>query len=81
MIRILLLGRDGQIGWELRRSLAPLGAMAECGRAEVDLEKPLALRTVIRGTMPDLIVNAAAYTAVDKAVREVRGGKKARRRS
>lgn len=70
MTRILLLGRDGQLGWELQRSLAPLGKLIALSRAQADLEKPATLRDTIRSNAPDLIVNAAAYTAVDKAESE-----------
>lgn len=68
--RILLLGRDGQLGWELQRSLAPLGEVIALGRAQADLEQPETLRDTIRSNAPDLVVNAAAYTAVDKAESE-----------
>jgi len=67
---ILLLGRNGQLGWELQRSLAPLGEVIALSRAQADLEKPATLRDTIRSNAPDLIVNAAAYTAVDKAESE-----------
>lgn len=70
MSRILLLGRDGQLGWELQRSLAPLGEVIALNRAQADLEKPATLSDTIRSNAPDLIVNAAAYTAVDKAESE-----------
>ena len=70
MTRIMLLGGSGQVGWELQRSLAPLGAVIALRRAEADLEKPETLRDAIRGNAPDLIVNAAAYTSVDKAESE-----------
>ena len=70
MTRILLLGRNGQLGWELQRSLAPLGRLTALGRAQANLEKPATLRDAIRNNAPDLIVNAAAYTAVDKAEAE-----------
>ncbi|MDP2707324.1 MAG: dTDP-4-dehydrorhamnose reductase, partial [Burkholderiales bacterium] len=70
MTRILLLGRNGQLGWELQRSLAPLGEVIALSRAQADLEKPETLRGIIRSNAPDLIVNAAAYTAVDKAESE-----------
>jgi dTDP-4-dehydrorhamnose reductase len=66
-MKILLLGKDGQVGWELQRSLAPLGELVACGRGEADLEQLEALRQLVRRTQPDVIVNAAAYTAVDKA--------------
>lgn len=66
-MKILLLGKDGQVGWELQRALAPLGELRACGRAEADLSDPESLRGLVRGFAPDVIVNAAAYTAVDKA--------------
>lgn len=63
---IFVTGKDGQVGFELRRSLAPLGRVVACGRTECDLFNPNALRRVIRDVRPNVIVNAAAYTAVDK---------------
>lgn len=69
-MRILLLGKDGQVGWELQRSLAPLGELVAFGRQEADLEDLDALRQCVRRHAPDVIVNAAAYTAVDKAESE-----------
>lgn len=65
---ILLLGADGQVGWELRRTLAPLGPVTACTRAEADLADLDHLRAVAAAA--ELIVNAAAYTAVDKAESE-----------
>jgi dTDP-4-dehydrorhamnose reductase len=67
---ILLLGKDGQAGWELQRSLAPLGPQVALGRAECDIGDLAALRSAIREIRPRLIVNAAAYTAVDRAEQE-----------
>ncbi|HEV8052129.1 MAG TPA: dTDP-4-dehydrorhamnose reductase [Parachlamydiaceae bacterium] len=67
MKRILITGKDGQVGWELQRTLAPLGKVWAYGRQELDLQDPNALCKAIREIKPDLIVNAAAYTAVDKA--------------
>ncbi|MCK5623860.1 MAG: dTDP-4-dehydrorhamnose reductase, partial [Alphaproteobacteria bacterium] len=64
---ILLLGANGQVGWELRRALAPLGPVRALERAEADLADPDALSRAVRETAPSLIVNAAAYTAVDRA--------------
>lgn len=69
-MRILLLGKHGQIGWELQRALAPLGPVLAWGRAEADLERLEALRERLRAAAPQIIVNAAAYTAVDKAEEE-----------
>ena len=67
---ILLLGANGQVGWELRRTLAPLGAVRALERADVDLADHDGLRRVVREAAPSLIVNAAAYTAVDRAEEE-----------
>jgi len=69
-LKILLLGKNGQIGWELQRTLAPLGEVIAPGRQELDLTQPDAIRSAVRTAKPDLIVNAAAYTAVDKAESE-----------
>lgn len=66
-MKILLAGKDGQVGWELQRSLALLGNVIAVGRSEADLANPDNLRDVVRRIDPDIIVNAAAYTAVDKA--------------
>ncbi|KIQ61188.1 MULTISPECIES: dTDP-4-dehydrorhamnose reductase [Pseudomonas] len=71
-MKILLLGKNGQVGWELQRSLAPLGDVIALDRQTVDglcgdLTDVDALRETIRQVSPDIIVNAAAYTAVDKA--------------
>jgi dTDP-4-dehydrorhamnose reductase len=69
-MKILLLGKQGQVGWELQRSLSPLGEVIAYGRAGANLEDPDALRRIVRDTAPQIIVNAAAYTAVDKAEAE-----------
>jgi dTDP-4-dehydrorhamnose reductase len=66
-MRILLLGRSGQIGWQLQRTLAPLGRVVALGRAELDLRDLDRIPSAVRAAEPDLIVNAAAYTAVDRA--------------
>lgn len=68
---ILLTGAHGQIGWELRRALAPLGRVAAAGRAELDLADAASIRAAVRGLAPRMIVNAAAYTAVDRAEAEL----------
>jgi dTDP-4-dehydrorhamnose reductase len=75
-MKILLLGKNGQVGWELQRALAPLGELVALGRQEADLEDHEALRRIVRDTRPGAIVNAGAYTAVDKA--EAEPGKAAR---
>ncbi len=70
-MKLLLLGPDGQVGWELRRALAPLGDVIAAGRNEgADLANPQALAALVRRVQPSVIVNAAAYTAVDKAESE-----------
>jgi dTDP-4-dehydrorhamnose reductase len=68
--RILLTGSNGQIGRELRRTLLPLGIVTALDHANLDLTDQDALRKVIRELRPSLIVNAAAYTAVDRAESE-----------
>ena len=69
-MNILLIGRNGQVGWELERTLQPLGAVKATDRTMLDLADPGALRKAVQEAKPDLIVNAAAYTAVDKAESE-----------
>jgi dTDP-4-dehydrorhamnose reductase len=69
-MRILLTGKNGQVGWELNRSLSALGTLYALGRDEMDLSKPETLGPVIQEIKPHLIINAAAYTAVDKAESE-----------
>ena len=88
-MKILLLGKSGQVGWELQRSLAPLGQVIALDRAGItsqaaqsrgmtcintslcgDLNDLLGLEKTIHALQPDIIVNAAAYTAVDKAEAE-----------
>lgn len=67
---ILLLGKDGQVGWQLQRSLAPHGEVIACGRSECDLTDLDSLRSLVRRLKPNVIVNASAYTAVDRAESE-----------
>jgi dTDP-4-dehydrorhamnose reductase len=70
-MKILLLGPNGQLGWELQRALAPLGELVVCGREQGgDLSNADTLATTVRALRPDVIVNAAAHTAVDKAESE-----------
>lgn len=78
-MRLLLLGRNGQVGWELQRSLAPLGEVIALDRHSTlpdggsgDLSDVDGLRAAVRGLRPDVIVNAAAFTAVDRAESEPR---------
>ena len=70
MSRILVIGRNGQVGFELLRGLAKPGEVIAVGRDELDLADANAIRRKLRETRPDLIVNAAAYTAVDQAESE-----------
>ena len=69
-MKILLTGADGQVGWELQRSLALLGEVHAINRATLDLSDAAAIRRLMRELQPALVVNAAAYTAVDKAESE-----------
>jgi dTDP-4-dehydrorhamnose reductase len=69
-LRILITGATGQVGWQLQRTLAPLGDVTACTRAELDLAAPDATAKFIRNFAPDIVANAAAYTAVDKAESE-----------
>ncbi|HEX6591713.1 MAG TPA: dTDP-4-dehydrorhamnose reductase [Moraxellaceae bacterium] len=69
-MKILLTGKNGQVGWELQRSLCTLGDVVALGSAELDLADADAIVSTVRAIKPDLIVNPAAYTAVDKAEAE-----------
>jgi len=66
-MKVLLTGSQGQVGWELARTLLPLGEVVAASRAQADLSDLDGLRRSVRSIKPDIIVNAAAYTAVDKA--------------
>ncbi|MDM8561347.1 dTDP-4-dehydrorhamnose reductase [Candidatus Parabeggiatoa sp. HSG14] len=75
--RILLIGPNGQVGWELLRCVQPLGHVIAAGRNQneqiqvhLDLTNPDSIRRVVREVKPTIIINAAAYTAVDKAEKE-----------
>jgi dTDP-4-dehydrorhamnose reductase len=73
-MRILLLGKGGQVGWELQRSLATLGELTaldfDSTELSADFTRPESLAATVRTVRPDVIVNAAAHTAVDKAESE-----------
>ena len=74
-MKVLLLGKNGQLGWELQRSLAPLGELVALDRQGApglcgDLGEPDGLAATVRALRPDVILNAAAYTAVDRAESE-----------
>ena len=65
--KILVFGRVGQVGWELRHKLACLGQVTSVDFPEIDFSKPDSIRAAVRAAEPTVIINAAAYTAVDKA--------------
>lgn len=69
-MRILIIGKTGQVSWELQRSMGALGKVHCLGRPELDLADPDSVRNGVRGFTPDLLINAAAYTAVDQAESE-----------
>jgi dTDP-4-dehydrorhamnose reductase len=73
-MKIVLFGKAGQVGWELQRSLAPLGEVValdfDSTNFHADFSRPAALADTVRALRPDVIVNAAAHTAVDKAESE-----------
>ncbi len=74
-MRILLLGKNGQVGWELQRALGVLGDLVACdfdspGELRADFSQPDSLPPLIRCLRPDIVVNSAAHTAVDKAESE-----------
>src|SRR5438552_16969220 len=64
--RLLLIGKIGQVGWELRRTLAPLAQVPSVDFPEIDLTNGDSIRPAVGNTKPAVIINAAAYTAVDK---------------
>lgn len=70
MTTILVTGANGQVGWELQRVLAPLGRIVAVDLKQMNLAEPDSIRRVMRDLSPSLIVNTAAYTAVDKAESE-----------
>ena len=69
-MKILLTGKNGQVGFELRRALAPLGEVHAIDVADCDLADEQAIRRLVQQVRPDVIINPAAYTAVDKAESE-----------
>ncbi|MFA5835427.1 MAG: dTDP-4-dehydrorhamnose reductase [Bellilinea sp.] len=69
-MRILLFGKNGQLGWELNRSLITLGDLTVIDYPNVDFNQPQALPDIVRAARPDVIINAVAYTNVDKAESE-----------
>ena len=75
-MKILLFGKNGQVGWELNRSLQPLGEVIALSRKYADFSNPESLRKIVCDVEPDIIVNAVAYTAVDKAESDEESGRK-----
>jgi dTDP-4-dehydrorhamnose reductase len=69
-MRLLLLGKFGQLGWELQRTLAPVGELIAVDYPEIDLSQPDQISRLVRQVKPEVIVNATAYTAVDRAESE-----------
>ncbi len=69
-MKVLLLGKTGQLGWELHRTLQPLGEMVALKYPEINMADTDSIRKAIRQHRPNIIVNATAYTAVDKAESE-----------
>jgi len=70
MLRILVPGKTGQVGWELQSTLAPLGTVIALDRSGMDLANPDSIRRAIRDAKPEVLINAAAYNNVDKAESE-----------
>jgi dTDP-4-dehydrorhamnose reductase len=70
-MKILLTGKHGQVGFELQRALAPLGEIVAVDHHECDLADPAAIRRLVAEVVPQIIVNPAAYTVVDKAESEL----------
>ncbi len=73
---ILVIGKNGQVGWELRRTLAALGRVVAVDYPDIDLTEGASIRRWVRETAPAVVINAAAYTAVDKAETETALGLK-----
>jgi len=69
-MHILLIGNTGQLGWELERALAPLGEITALDYPSINLAQPESLRPLVKSLRPQMIVNATAYTAVDRAESE-----------
>src|SRR5689334_12699828 len=69
-MKVLLLGKTGQLGWELHRALQPLGEIVALEHANINMADAAGVSKAVRQKKPDIIVNATAYTAVDKAESE-----------
>jgi len=70
ILKILIVGKTGQVSWELQRCMPLLGKVLCAGRPAVDLSNPDSVRDLVRDVRPDVLINAAAYTAVDRAESE-----------
>ncbi|HWI54565.1 MAG TPA: dTDP-4-dehydrorhamnose reductase, partial [Desulfobacteria bacterium] len=74
--KIMLIGKNGQVGWELMHTLSPLGQVVALDRNQINLVDPVQIRNCVRQINPGIIVNAAAYTDVEKAEDDVETAKK-----
>ena len=70
-MKILIIGSQGQLGWELTQSISCLGEVIPIDFPDLDLANPTSIQSWVRGNKPDVIINAGAYTAVDQAESEV----------
>lgn len=70
MTRLLLIGRNGQVGWELQRALMSFGELTALDRTQLDLANTDDIRRTVRALKPNVVINASAYTAVDQAETE-----------
>jgi dTDP-4-dehydrorhamnose reductase len=70
MTHLVITGTNGQVGWELVRALQPFGQVTGLNRSELDITDHEAVKGLFRDRRPDVLINAAAYTAVDRAEEE-----------
>lgn len=66
-MKIVLIGKNGQLGWEIQRSIAPLGKITALGRDQLDVSDHTAVKNILEELKPDLLINTSAYTDVDQA--------------
>jgi len=70
-MNIVLIGKNGQLGWEIQRSLSPLGKVTALGRDQLNVSDYKAVQSILKELKPNLIINATAYTEVDRAETEI----------